>query len=154
MRYLLIFLASAILWSCSNSTVYEKTYTVDEKAWNYNDTLLFEFDIEDVNEKYNLIVDLKYKNTYSYSNLFFFIDIKDPENNEKKDTIECFLALPNGKWLGKESGDYIKQQLFLRHNVSFPTKGRYSIVLRHAMRDTLLKKVSEVGLELHKYSEK
>ena len=154
MKYLLIFLASIILWSCSEPAVYEKTYSVDENAWNYNDTLLFEFDINNINEKYNLIVDLKYKNTYSYSNLFFFVDIKDPENIIKKDTIECFLALPNGKWLGKESGDYIEQQLLLKYNVNFPKKGHYSIMFKHAMRDTLLKKVSKVGLELHKYSEK
>ena len=154
MKYLFVLVVLVVFLSCTKSAVYEKVYTVDEKAWDYKDTLVFGFDIHDVKESYNLIVDLKYKKTYSYSNLFFFVDIVDPKNTVKKDTIECFLALPNGKWLGKQSGDYVEQQLILRHNVSFPLEGHYNIVFRHAMRDTLLKKVAEVGLELHKYSKK
>ena len=153
MKYLFLLFITLSLLSCTDSVVYEDKFSVNENAWNYKDSLVFGFDVDDVNQSYNLLVDLKFKNTYPYSNLFFFVDITDPRNVLKRDTIECFLALSNGKWIGEESGGYVEQKLILKYNVNFPQKGHYGIVFKHAMRDTLLKKVSEVGLELHKYSE-
>ena len=154
MRLLVIPFFAIILYSCSNNTVYEQVKPVDEKAWDYRDTLAYEFAIEDTNQNYNLIISLKYKKNYSYSNIFFFVDVVDPEMDTYRDTIECFMAAPSGRWLGESSGDYIEQKLIYRQNVNFPKKGTYKINLQHAMRDTLLRNMSEVGLELQEFEEK
>jgi len=142
-----------LLFSCSDSTVYEKTYMLNDSGWDYKDKLEFKFNVKDSKQNYNLLINLKYKKTYPYSNLYFFVDIIDPLKKLKKDTIEYFMATSSGKWLGESSGEYINQQSAYRYNINFPEAGEYTIVLQHAMRDSLLKKISEVGMELQESQE-
>ena len=143
-----------LFWACSNPTVYKKTLKVDEKGWDFRDTLNYKFDIQSPNQNYNLLINLKYLNTYAYSNLYFFVDVVDPQKQKYRDTIECIMATPSGRWMGKASGDYIEHKFIYRYKVNFPKKGEYQIKLQHGMRDTLLKKISEVGIELQDFQEK
>ncbi len=153
MKLLGLVILTILLWSCSNTTVYEQDFDVDETAWHYNDTLSFNFEIENPNQNYNLLINLKYLKTYKYRNIFFFVDVIAPENQIYRDTIECIMASPTGKWLGKSSGDYIQHQFMYRYNVNFPEKGTYRINIQQAMRDSLLPKISKLGLELQKFVE-
>jgi len=153
MRIFVLISILFVFWSCSNSTVYKKDFDIDEKGWDYKDVLEFDFDIENPKQNYNLLINLKYNKTYNYNNLFFFVDIIDSENTVKRDTIECIMAAPNGKWMGEISGDYVEHQFMYGYNVNFPTKGIYKIQLQQAMRDTMLKKISKVGLELQEFVE-
>ena len=150
-RFSTILLSVLLFFSCSNKTVFEQKFLVEEDGWNLQDSLKYQFDTDDVKQNYNLLINLKYKKTYSYSNIFFFVDVIDPEKETLRDTIECVMAMPSGKWLGRNSGDYIEQQLVYRYKVNFPKEGQYQIILQHAMRDSLLKKVSSVGLELQEF---
>ena len=151
MKLITLILITFLLIACSNSTIYEKNIEVNEKGWNYKDTLKYKFNIQNPQQNYNLLIHLKYLNTYTYSNLFFFVDVIDPENNKYRDTIECIMATPKGRWLGEKSGNYIEHEFMYRYNVNFPKKGNYKIKLQQAMRDTILKKISSVGLELRKF---
>lgn len=143
-----------MLWSCSNNAVYKQDFDVNEDGWDYKDSLIFNFDNENPNQNYNLLLNLKYSKTYSYNNIFFFVDIIDSENQVNRDTIECFMANPQGKWLGKSAGDFIEHQFMYRYNVYLPVKGEYQIIIQQAMRDTLLRKVSSVGIELQEFKER
>ena len=153
MKLLLGLIIAVAISSCSNYTVYKQDFDVDESGWSYMDSLSFKFDIEDPNQNYNLLLNLKYHKLYSYSNIHFFVDVTDSENQVYRDTIECFMANPQGKWLGKSAGDYIEHQFMYRYNVNLPVKGEYQIVIQQAMRDTLLKRISSLGLELQEYNE-
>ena len=154
MKWIWLIGLMVFLLSCSNSTLYKQDYTVDESGWDYKDTLEYQFDIHDTLQSYNLLINLKYRDTYAYSNLYFFVDVIDPQNQKYRDTIECIMATPQGRWLGKQSGDYIEHRFLYRYNVNFPKSGQYRIYLQQAMRDTLLKKISSVGIELQKFKEK
>ena len=153
MRLLVLILLVLTIWSCSNSSVYEQNFDIDEKGWDYKDTLDFEFKIDNPKQNYNLFINLKFNKSYSYRNVFFFVDIKNPQEKVLRDTIELPLASSTGKWLGEVSGDYVEQKLVFRLNTSFPIKGDYRIKIQQAMRDTFLQKISMVGMELKEYTE-
>ena len=148
----LVIIISTVL-SCSNSTVYKQDIKVNEQAWDYKNQLSYELELNDIHQNYNLLINLKYLKTYSYNNIFFFVDIIDPEEVIYRDTIECPMAWPSGKWMGESSGDYIEQQLIYRPNIHFPIKGTYQVKIQQAMRDTLLKKISSIGIELQEFEE-
>ena len=153
MRFGVLVLLVLTIWSCSNSSVYEQNFDVDEKGWSYKDPLNFEFKIDDSKQNYNLFINLKFNKSYSYRNVFFFVDIQDPQEKVLRDTIELPLASSTGKWLGEMSGDYVEQKLVFRLNISFPIEGDYRIKIQQAMRDTFLQKISMVGMELKEYTE-
>ena len=141
------------LYSCSDDSIYKQSFPINEKAWNYHDTLSFNLDIQQNKQAYNLIINLEHKDTYKYKNIFFFVDIIGPTKTYR-DTIECIMANTKGRWLASNNGDKFTHHFMYRHNTVFPEKGHYTIVLEQAMRDTSLQAITAIGLELIKYQAK
>lgn len=153
MRYVILVILAVFFWSCSNKTFFKEAIEVDEKGWDLKKVLDFNFSIEDNKQDYTLILNLKHLESYSYNNIFFFVDVIDPNKKVQRDTIQCFLSMSTGKMLGDVSGDEVELQLIYRPKVNFPVKGAYQIKIQHAMRDTLLKKMSSIGIELREFEE-
>ncbi len=142
------------LWSCTNPVIYKSDININENGWSYRDTLKYNFSSHNIHQNYNLLISLKYSNTYAYSNLYIFVDVVDPENKKLRDTIECIMAAPSGRWLGNSSGDYLEHRFVYRYNINFPKEGEYQIKFQQAMRDTILKEILAVGIELRNFEEK
>ena len=148
-----ILLFLIIISSCSNNVVFEQSVPINEKAWNYHDKLSFPLKITDNKQAYDLIINLKHKENYKYSNVFFFVDIVGPTETFR-DTIECVMANWKGKWLGDTQGDEIAHHFRYRTNTVFPEIGNYTVRLEQAMRDTSLQAITAIGLQLNKYQAK
>ena len=153
MKYLFLAFVAVFLFSCSSKTVFEKAVEVEEKGWHYKNILDYQFSIENSQQDFTLFLNLEYLKSYAYSNIIFFVDVIDPNEGVLRDTIECILSTPTGKMLGDVSGDEVDHQFVYRPRVNFPVKGEYQIKIQHAMRDTLLKKMNSVGIELREFEE-
>ncbi len=140
-----------MLTACSNELKYQKQIPFSQQGMSINDTLDFDFVIDNPKETFNLILNLEYLKTYPYQNIFFFVDVLGPQDLHHRDTIECILANPSGQWLGEVSGDMVHQDLMYRYYTHFPTKGEYKIRVQHAMRDTVLPAMRAFGIELRKF---
>jgi gliding motility-associated lipoprotein GldH len=150
-RFSVFILASFIFVSCGNGVMYQKYVDYSDKGMSMADTVDFDFVVENPNEKFNLILNLEYLKTYPYQNVFFFVDILGPEDLYYRDTIECILANPSGKWLGDVSGELVNQDLMYRYNTYFPAKGAYKIKVQHAMRDSVLVAMRSFRIELREF---
>ena len=139
-------LATLLFAACDDSVFYSEHERVDEKGWNMNDTKYFNVDVENTNRMFNFYVDLRNTQDYPYSKTFLFIKTTFPDGGIAIDTMECPLADPEGRWYGKESGKYVDNRYFLRKNVMFPQKGRYTFAITQATRDTNLVGVKDVGI--------
>jgi len=152
-----LFISIAILLivvsSCSDNVVFEKTFPVNEKGWDYHNKIQCPLEISDKTQAYDLIINLRHRENYKYSNIFFFVDIISPSETFR-DTIECVMANWKGKWLGDTEGDEIVHHFRYRSNIVFPEKGLYTIKLEQAMRDTSLQAITEIGIQLNKYQAK
>ena len=87
---------------------------------------------------------------YRYSNLFVFLHTRMPNGNLTHDTIECTLATPEGRWIGKGSGSMRDLRVPLNENLRFPLKGMYHFEIEQAMREPVLKGISDIGLFIEK----
>ncbi len=151
---IVIFIASAFfILGCSDKTIFDSSYEVDELAWDFNKTLSYNIPIEDSLQPYDLMLNLKYRKTYPYRNIYFFVDVEAPSKTNYRDTIECILETPLGYSLGKVADDEVELELMYRYNIHFPEIGLYNIRIQHAMRDTLLKGIKSVGVKLRKHIE-
>lgn len=144
--FILMFLVSVLVFfACKTDKLYEEYRTIDPSGWSKDSSAVFSFTIDKTYLNYNLFVDVRNRGDYENSNLWLFVDITAPDYTCIHDTIEYQLALPNGKWTGKgTSGIYTNQFLF-RENVFFPIEGKYTISIRHAMRNEPLKGISDIG---------
>lgn len=125
--------------------VYYDFQHVPNKAWEKDACFSFHFHIHDTTICYNTSLQLRNSGYYPYQNIWFFYEEQRPSGNMIYDTIEYRLVDDKGKWTG--NGVTLFQNQFpLRKNHHYPDSGKYTINLRHGMRDDRLKGIEDVGL--------
>ena len=142
--YIAIFLAS-----CNNDS-FDKRTVIPEAEWRQEDRVAFDVDINDTISPYEFGIGLRHLENYRYSNLFVFLHTTMPNGNRTHDTIECTLATPEGRWIGKSSGSMRDLTFSLNENLLFPLSGTYHFEIEQAMREPVLKGISDIGLYIDK----
>ena len=142
--FVLLFLSS-----CNNDD-FDKRTVIPEAEWRQENRVAFDVDVNDTISPYEFGIGLRHLENYRYSNLFVFLHTTMPNGNHTRDTIECTLATPEGKWLGKSSGSMRDLTVPLNENLLFPLSGTYHFEIEQAMREPVLKGISDIGLYIEK----
>lgn len=145
----ILFIITAFV-SCDRKRVFEAYKTLDEKGWNKDSVVVFNFLLTDTTRNHNLYVNIRNKGTYGYSNLWLFLSIGSPDGKTVTDTVEFSLAEPNGRWKGSGIGDLHDNQILYKKSVFFPKKGNYTFSIKQGMRDNVLQGIRDIGMRIEK----
>ena len=148
-----LFLSALFFTSCDESRYFEKNIDFQEPYWLALDKPAFDFEIEDVEQKYNLYITLRNESSYPNSNLYFTYYLTDEEGLEvQKELVSHFLFdKKTGKPLGNSGlGDIYDHRFALVTDYSFQKPGRYSIHYEQFMRTDTLRGILSVGLRIEK----
>ena len=148
-RFFRIIVLCLVLASCANDS-FEERIVIPEAEWAQENRVAFDVDINDTISGYVFGIEFRHLENYRYSNLFVFLHTRMPNGNLTHDTIECTLATPEGRWIGKGSGSMRDLQVPLNENLRFPLKGTYHFEIEQAMREPVLKGISDIGLFIEK----
>lgn len=110
-------------------------------GWHQDSVLDFRFDVEDTLSTYQILINVRHTENYSYQNMWLFAD---------NDTIEFYLADDRGRWLGNGHNGYIEMPVLYEQAYRFAHSGEHTIRIRHAMRDSLLEGISDMGVKVVK----
>ena len=150
-KFFYIFIISCFLISCSDpDVVYQNSKVIENNIWNKNDSVTFDFDINDTTDFYDFHFNLRTTNLYEWSNLFVFVEIRFPEGQHNTDTVEFLLANSVGEWTGVSSGSIINNKVLFINQKRFPALGTYRLTFNQAMRQDDLKEVMDVGIIIKK----
>lgn len=130
--------------------VYEKNKKINQTVWNNEEIIQFDVEVSDINSRHNFYINIRNSTDYTFSNVYFFIKTVFPDGGIAKDTVECFLADVDGRWLGRGLGKFIDNRILFRKNIVFPQKGVYSFEFEQAMRVENLIGIDEVGIRIEK----
>ena len=119
--YIALLLALA---ACTNDSFNKRT-VIPEAEWAQENRIAFDVTIDDTLSPYAFGIGLRHLENYRYSNLFVFLHTTKPNGYRTIDTIECTLATPEGRWIGKSSGSMRDLNVPLREDLLFPLKGTY-----------------------------
>ena len=147
---LLALLTLGVFFSACNNDSFDKRTVIPEAEWRQEDRVAFDVDINDTISPYEFGIGLRHLENYRYSNLFVFLHTTMPNGNRTHDTIECTLATPEGRWIGKSSGSMRDLTVSLNENLLFPLSGTYHFEIEQAMREPVLKGISDIGLYIEK----
>ena len=141
-----------IVLSCArcSSSNFSKRTVIPDAEWAQENRVAFDVPIEDTLNGYVFGIGLRHLENYRYSNLFVFLHTRLPNGNITHDTIECTLATPEGRWIGKSSGSMRDLVVPLNENLRFPLTGTYHFEIEQAMREPVLKGISDIGLYIEK----
>ncbi len=138
-----------ILSACGHHG-FEQRVVIPEAEWDVNNRIPFDVTVNDTLGIYSFGLELRHMENYRYSNLYVFLHTTLPNENVTHDTIQCLLASPEGQWLGKGSGSMRDVKVMLNPNLRFPLEGTYHFEIEQAMREPLLKGISDIGLFIEK----
>ena len=135
--------------SCKNNgTVADTNQAINARNWSYVNKVRVPVKIENEKLLYNVYINLRHTADYKYSNIFLLVHMKGPDGKVLTERKEFKLALPDGQWLGKGSGNLYSYQLPFKQRYKFPRKGNYLFEIEQNMRDNPLKEITDVGLRI------
>lgn len=139
-----------LIASCDENRVLDDYKAIPPSGWERDSLVDFNVDITNTSHKYNLYLNVRNKTSYSYSNLWLFVEIIEPDSTIKKDTTEIILADPDGKWLG-EGFDGLKTHVKpFKSYFTFDQAGVYNIKIQQGMRENNLKGINDIGFRIEK----
>ena len=133
------------LTSCRNDIVYSQFVPISSEKWQVDSVAHFDYSIDDADAAYRMLVYVRHTERYPYQNMWLFLN-----NGIKKDTIEFYLADDRGRWLGDKHHGFIEMPVLIEENYHFPDTGTYFMEIQHGMRDSLLRGITDVGIEIIK----
>lgn len=147
--FLLLIIFTTSLLSCiKNDALIDTHQAIPGHRWSYLNKVQIPFEITDTTRTYTIYLNLRHTSDYKYSNIFFKIYTISPDRKKSVERKEFKLALPDGEWLGKGTGDIYSYQLPYKKDYRFEKKGKYFIVLEQNMRDNPLREITDAGIRL------
>jgi len=138
------------LVACDPNRFYEKNIDFANESWSKDSIATFEVEITDTLTVYNIYLNNRINGQYEYSNLYLFITTLLPNEKLMRDTLECILADPTGRWLGKGFGSVWSNKIPYRRNIRFPLTGKYTFYIEQAMREEELRHILNAGIRIEK----
>jgi len=130
-------LAIILLQSCGPTIEFDKSISVGE-SWSYNEPLLYDFNIDNVDQNYDLHFVLEHSEVFSFQNLYVLISTTYPDGKIIEDEVSLQLANQKGEFSGKCSGEKCKVTIVLQENFKFQNKGNHVIKIAQHSRSEVL----------------
>ena len=136
--------------SCGDLPISSSSIEIDHNGWNSIDNASFDWDVINLDLRYDAFIDIRHNSDYPYSNLYLFLDFTFPNGNQRRDTLACVLADERGRWFGSGIGDIIDHRVSFQENFEFPINGKYRLKVAHGMRQDPLVGITDLGFRLEK----
>ena len=139
-----------LLLAACGSQGFDQRKVIPEAKWAMENSVPFDVTVNDTVGIYAFGMSLRHLENYRYSNLYVFMHTTMPNGNVTHDTIQCLLATPDGQWVGHGSGSMRDLRITLNPHMRFPLQGTYHFEIEQAMREPVLKGISDIGLFIEK----
>lgn len=147
-KYFIIVTTVTIFISCGDQPLVDEYFPIANSNWSYDKPVKQIVDITDNSIPYNIYINFRHTEEYKYSNIWVRITSIGPDNKKKVSREEFQLAMPNGEWIGKGSGNLYSYRLIYSERMKFDTTGKYTFIIEQNMRDNPLKAITDVGLRI------
>jgi len=137
------------LTACRQDIVFSQFVSIPSGEWSGDELAEFDYTISDKDADYRMLVYVRHTERYPYQNMWLFVD-----NGAHRDTIEFYLADDRGQWLGDRHHGFIEMPVLFEQNYHFPDTGLYHMAIQHGMRDSVLRGVMDIGLEIRRNGKK
>jgi gliding motility-associated lipoprotein GldH len=139
-----------IISNCDSKRVFEGKKDFSDRFWSINNPAEFNFEIDDTDKSYNLLVNIRNTASFKYQNIYLQYYLEDSTGrvlSKELKNIQLFNAktgIPHGKGIG---GFYDIERTFLEE-YNFEHKGLYKLRIDQFMRQDSLAEILSVGLRV------
>ncbi|HEY8936667.1 MAG TPA: gliding motility lipoprotein GldH [Cyclobacteriaceae bacterium] len=148
-----LFLLALLMSGCDKSRVFEKNKDLKDQSWLVVNKPVFEFQVDNTPQPYNLYCNIRNEVSYPKANIYFSYNLTDSSGNvlESKLISHMLFDKKTGKPFGTTGlGDIYDHQIPLLKNYSFKNPGKYKVTFEQFMRIDTLPGILAVGLRVEK----
>jgi len=154
MRYLLSIFTLIIivfLGGCDNDRLFEEKRDFPERYWTFNDPATFQFEITNLQYKYDFSLNVRTTAEYKFQNLYIQYYLEDTTGRLVDEGLKNILLFHpvTGMPMGDGMGSYDVTRTFIE-DFTFTKRGKYTLRLDQFMRIDTLKEVLSVGFRVEK----
>lgn len=149
---LIVFLVAVVLMGCDTSRVFEDNKDFARRAWAVADTVVFEFNISDPSQRYNVLYNIRNSLDYPYSRIFVNYTLEDSTHRVLATKLagNYLFDVKTGEPQGNSGlGDIYDHRFPLFENKEFAA-GKYYVKLQQYMRTDTLQGVLAAGIRVEK----
>ena len=154
MRALLGFaFIATFLLGCDDERVYDKNVDFDARYWLVSEKPVFEFEITDTLQSYDLSCNVRNSLAYPYARIFITWYLRDSTEAllGKKLVSNLLFDDKTGEPFGNSGlGDIYDHTIPLKVNYRFPYPGKFKVSFEQFMRTDTLSGVLAIGLRVEK----
>lgn len=143
--YWLMVIGCLAFASCKNEVYYSQFSSIPSGNWHMNSLAHFDYLIDDTTCAYKMTLYIRHTDSYPYQNIWLFVG-----DSAACDSINIALADDRGVWYGESHNGFMEMPIVFGENIHYADTGSYHLMIQHGMRDTMLRGVTEVGLEISK----
>lgn len=139
--------------SCSERLHYDHTIGFANSTWSYDAPALFEFDIQENSDKFNLFLDIDHSTDYPFENLYLRIKTEFPDQRIALDTLSIELVSNKGSWVGECGSKDCDLKVFLQEKIKFKDSGLHKISIEQFTRESELKGIKSIAFSVGYWTE-
>ena len=137
--------------ACSDpSRVFDKNIDFKQQYWIVDEPAVFDFEITDASQPYNLYYNVRNSISYPYHNLYVRYSLEDTLGNvlnTKLQNMDLFDPV-SGKPLGDGLGDLFDHRILALPDYRFEQAGIYRFKIEQFMRQDTLPMILSMGLRV------
>jgi gliding motility-associated lipoprotein GldH len=145
---LLLFLF--MIAACQTKQLYEQSTIYPDHHWLSKDANKYQFEITDTNAAYKVYFVIRHHNAYNYKNIWLQLNTIAPDKTVTKQSLNLNLADDEKGWLGTGMDDIFDQRIPIGNEPVHFSKGLYTFVLAHTMREDPLENILSTGIRVEK----
>lgn len=142
-----------ILAGCDKSRVYEKDQDFINLSWTVKEIPVFEFEIKDTLQTYNIYYRVRNSSDYPFARIFIKYNLTDPSNKavDSKLVSNYLFDQKTGIPLGSSAiGDRFDNQFLILAKQKFHQLGKHKVSFEQFMRTDTLKGIEAIGVRVEK----
>lgn len=142
--------ALLLLTACDPARLYEQNVDLPKGNWQIDNAPVFEFEVKDTTQAYDIDFNVRYSLQYEYYNLYLKHELIGPDSTVISSKLHEVLLMDSktGKPLGKGFSDTYDLQALALDNIKFPKAGKYKLKLTQYMRRDPLPNIMAIGIRV------
>lgn len=145
LQWATVFVLCLNLLSCGS--VYDETTVIENGVWTPENTIEFEFEIQDTSKLYDIFVEVNHKADYSFQNVYCLVETFELDTRIREDLCSLELADSKGNWKSQNCNDTdCDRKIPFIIRTQFNQEGRHKIIFKQHTRDISLEGINSLRL--------
>jgi gliding motility-associated lipoprotein GldH len=136
--------------SCRQDEVFRKYQKLDNYQWNKDKNIVYNFEINDIKNIYDVLIAIRHTPQYPYANLQLNMSIISPSGQERTKDHDLYIRNNNGSFKGEGMGDIYDVEFLALEKINFTEQGKYTVELHSLMPKYSTPALMEIGLIIKK----